>query len=93
MGRPDEARGWIDRARLGHEERLRTHPEAAAGHALEHFLESGADPEFAVRLAEKNRDLRPGAEAHLLLARDYRQAGRHEDAATATTVVERILTQ
>lgn len=82
-GRTDEARAMISRARARYEAQLRRYPEAAYGHALEHFLEFGDDPARVVELAEANHRTRPNAEAKISLARAYLKAGR-TDAARAT---------
>src|SRR5262249_31405270 len=49
-----EAGTWVARARTVHDARLARFPEAAYGHALEHYL-LFEDPARAVELAEKNR--------------------------------------
>lgn len=67
QGRDDEARTWIDRARDRYDERLNRFPEAAAGHALDHFLQF--DPSRALALAVANYAERPYAEPALGLAR------------------------
>ncbi|QED28717.1 tetratricopeptide repeat protein [Microvenator marinus] len=59
--RPDEAKEWRAKATAAYREQLEKFPEAAYGHALEHFIET--DPKFAVELAEKNLAVRPGPEA------------------------------
>jgi len=81
-GRADEARAMIARARARYEAQLERYPEAAYGHALEHFLEFGDDPARVVELAEANHRTRPNAEAKISLARAYLKAGR-TDAARA----------
>ncbi|MCA9707747.1 MAG: tetratricopeptide repeat protein, partial [Myxococcales bacterium] len=75
-----EAARWIARARAKYEAQLERYPEAAYGHALEHFLEFGEDPARTVELAERNHALRPNADAKRLLAEAYLAAGRTEDA-------------
>lgn len=84
---PDEAARWVREARAGHDARVRLFPEAAAGHALEHYLRR--DPRVAVGLAERNRDARPGGEAQVRLARAYLRVGRLAD---ARRVIEATLT-
>lgn len=80
------ARRWIVRARAVYEERLALYPEAAGGHALDHFLKH--DPARAVQLAEINRDARPGGEAQVKLAEAYLGVGRVDD---ARETIERVL--
>jgi len=62
------------------EERLARWPEAAAGHALGHFLKSGSDPRRAVALAEANARSRPYGDAQVQLAQAYLLAGRRREA-------------
>jgi tetratricopeptide (TPR) repeat protein len=79
QGAHDEARAQIALARARYEELLAMFPEAAYGHALEHFLEFG-EPARARELAEKNHALRPNAEAKILLAKAQLAAGETERA-------------
>jgi tetratricopeptide (TPR) repeat protein len=81
-GDTEDAARWEVWADAGFRRLLAQYPEAAAGHALDHFLHHG-DPEEAVALAEKNAALRPNGEALRLLADAYRRAGREQDAADA----------
>lgn len=77
---PDPERSeLIARARRAWEQRLESHPEAAIGHALDHFLEHG-DPARALELAQRNVALRPSGEARVTLARAYLENGRAGDA-------------
>jgi tetratricopeptide (TPR) repeat protein len=78
-----QARVWRLRAREVYEGQLVRFPEAAAGHALQHFLDAGDSPERAVALAEANVAIRPNAEALTLLARAYEAAGRTGEAKQA----------
>lgn len=77
-GRNAEARQWQTRARTAYEARLSEFPEAAAGHALDHFL--SFDPPRALQLARDNFALRPylapalGLVRALVLADDLRAA-------------------
>ena len=75
-GREDEAAAWIARADRAHRDNLARFPEAAGGHALDHYLELGNDPDFAVELAERDFSLRPNEAARARLATAYRNAGR-----------------
>lgn len=79
-GRVAEAGALVARARAIYETQLARFPEAAYGHALEHFLEFGDDPARTVALAEANHRTRPNAEAKISLARAYLAAGRVEPA-------------
>jgi Tfp pilus assembly protein PilF len=80
--RGDEARAqqYVAQARKRYEEQLAQFPEAAYGHALEHYLEFGEDPKQTLAMAEKNHALRPNAEAKALLARAYLAAGEKKQA-------------
>ncbi len=82
---PGSAARWIARARVVHDSRVTLFPEAAAGHALDHYLRN--DPARAVTLAEHNRDTRPGGEAWTRLAEAYLRVGRREDARRAVEAV------
>jgi len=82
-GRSEAAAPLIARADAIYEAQLARFPEAAYGHALEHFLEFGADPERTVALAEANHRTRPNAEAKISLATAYLHAGRKSDARKA----------
>ena len=64
----------IEAARRRYEGQLARHPEAAAGHALDHFLEWGP-PARAVALADANLAARPNAEARMKCAQAYLLAG------------------
>jgi tetratricopeptide (TPR) repeat protein len=79
---------WIRRANRAYAELLERFPEAAAGHALDHALELGADTDWAIELAERNYRLRPGGEAGLKLAQSYLKAGR---LTAARAAIERVL--
>ncbi|MFN8547600.1 MAG: tetratricopeptide repeat protein [Candidatus Eisenbacteria bacterium] len=80
---------WTEKARKLHLAREARFPEAAVGHELQHYLRLGADPREAVRLAERNRDLRPNGDAWTWLAQAYLRAG---DATRAGTAIDRALT-
>ena len=70
----------IARARTLYRERMAAFPEAAAGHALDHFLSFGTDTGEALRLAEANYRNRPHGDAALGLARAQLQAHRSQAA-------------
>lgn len=89
-GKDAEAAEYVKKARAVYETQLAEYPEAAYGHALDHFLESGDDPARALELAKKNYALRGNgdaatklAEAHLL-AGDAEAAGQLMDATLKT---------
>lgn len=78
-GHADEAATFRARADARFEEQLEQLPEAAYGHALEHFLEHGT-PERALELAEANYRMRPGGEATVRLAQALLRSDRAADA-------------
>ena len=55
-------------------------PEAAAGHALAHYLRDPADAKVALELAQRNYATRPGGEAAVELGKSWLLAGRAERA-------------
>ncbi len=83
-----KAKAYVAKARARYEEQLAQFPEAAYGHALEHFLQFGDDPKRTLEMAEKNHALRPNAEAKALLAQAYLAAG---DEKKARTTIEAAL--
>lgn len=78
-GRADEASRLIARARAEYERRLALFPEAAGGHALDHFLKFGSAEE-ALRLARANYELRPNGDSALSLAQALDRSGRAREA-------------
>jgi hypothetical protein len=80
----ERAAGWIGRARALYRQRASALPEAAAAHALAHFLqfEPLAGGEL-LALAQKDAAARPGAEGRIHLAQAYLRLGRSADAAAA----------
>ncbi len=68
-------------ARQSYEAQLAIFPEAAAGHAIDHWLRLEDDVERAVEIAERNAEARPFGDARTKLAMAYMRAGRLEDAA------------
>ena len=81
-GRTEDAERLITKAGEIYEAQLLRFPQAAYGHALDHFLEFGEDPARTLAIAEANHRTRPNAEAKISLARAYLEAGR-VDAAQA----------
>ena len=70
------------RAKSAYESLLRRYPEAAAGHAIAHYLEDPSDEAKAqaLELAEANHRLRPNGAAQILLARALLGVGEIERA-------------
>lgn len=81
------ARELVARAEVSHRKRLARWPEAATGHALEHFLRFG-NPDETLALALANARHRPYGGAQVQLARAYLQPGRLTE---GRAVIERIL--
>ena len=75
-GDEDKAKEYVARARKRYEEQMALFPEAAYGHALDHYLEFGDDPALTLDLAQKNHTLRPNAEAKAKLAQAQVAAGK-----------------
>ena len=80
QGNRDNAQQLQIKARAIYEQRLIAFPEAAAGHALDHFLQSQADAKLALSLAQKNFDTRPYGEAAVALAKAWILAGKPDRA-------------
>jgi tetratricopeptide (TPR) repeat protein len=60
---------------------FKLYPEATGGHLIRHLLSrEDTAPSRLIDLAKQNADLRPNAEAKLLLAKSYWKAGRATDA-------------
>lgn len=74
-GDRDEARRWRQAAAARYEELVARHPEAFADHAAEFWLAAGADPLKALRLADRNLEVRKTPRAHDLLSRAVRATG------------------
>lgn len=87
---PELAKQWRDKARTAYETDLTAFPEAAVGHALDHFLADPGQITKAIELAEKNAALRGGGEALTKLAQAYLLAQRLDD---AVTTIDRMLAQ
>lgn len=83
--RGEDGSGLLAEARRRHMDRLERHPQAAAGHALDHFLAYGS-PTEALELARANVTARPNAEAHMKLAQALLNAGRPRDADQALSL-------
>jgi len=84
-----EAAQWISRARAIHDQRFATLPAAAAGHALEHYLQFEPLDEDRLRwILRMEAQTRPGAEAQLHDAQVLLRLGRPDAAASS---LERLL--
>jgi tetratricopeptide (TPR) repeat protein len=81
-GETAKAEAWLAKADAKFEEQLRRFPEAAYGHALEHFLAHGDDPRETLDMARRNHALRPNADAKRLLAKALLAAGHADEAET-----------
>lgn len=79
-GKAEEAQQWYAKAAERYESQLARFPEAAYGHALEHFLAHGDDPARALEMAERNHALRPNVDAKRFLAEAQLAAGKPADA-------------
>ncbi len=80
QGHGAEATKLMARARGIYTERMRLFPEAAAGHALDHFLKDQADVVQALTLAQKNYETRPYGESAIGLAKAWIMSGKPERA-------------
>lgn len=85
-GQNDEASTWRKRATAEYREQLELFPRAAYGHAVGHFI--GRENEFAVELAKKNLEVRPGPQAALTVAEAQMAAGNMEGAVSSLDKVE-----
>lgn len=83
---PTAARPWITRAQAIHRSRLQVFPEAAAGHAREHFMQFGS-PAEALALARQDAAARPSGDAQVALAAALLRAGQ---AAEAAALIRRV---
>jgi tetratricopeptide (TPR) repeat protein len=88
QGETERANELVARAREGWEARLALFPEAAYGHAIDHFAELEDDPERTVALAEANAEARPNGESKTILAGAYLSAGQTDD---AKRVIDEVL--
>ena len=68
-GNAEKTRKLTLSARALYEQRIAAFPEAAAGHALNHFLRDKVDARKALSLAQKNFDTRPFGESATSLAK------------------------
>ena len=70
---------WTARARRAWEQRLKLFPEAAYGHAIDHFAAAG-DSGRALDLARRNHQARPYGDSKIALAKALLDAGRPAEA-------------
>lgn len=71
----------VTAARQAYEAQIALFPEAAYGHAIDHWLRLEEDVARTVEIAEGNAEARPYGEARTKLAMAYVLAGRDDDAA------------
>jgi len=83
QGQPQRAAEWIGRAATAYRQRLRALPQAAAGHAIEHYLQFEPAGDELLAVARQDFAARPGAEGRIHLAQAYLRLGRAADAAVA----------
>ena len=69
VGRREEAAPWQTRAAVRYDDLVARHPAAYADHAAEFCLTFGGDPQWALRLAKLNADMRKTPRAQALLVR------------------------
>lgn len=81
-GKSAEANEWLAKANAKFEQQLERFPEAAYGHALEHYLAHGDDPGKTLEMARRNHALRPNADAKRLLAEALLAASLADEAKT-----------
>lgn len=89
-GEHDQAKQWLAKANERFEAQLGRFPEAAYGHALEHYLAHGDDPAKTLQMAESNHALRPNADAKRLLSEA--QLAASQPAKAQATIEEALAT-
>ena len=70
LGDKDAAKKYVDRAEAIYLAQLKSHPEAAIGHALDHFIDQ-ENVDVALKLAQQNHELRAGGPAKVSLISAY----------------------
>jgi hypothetical protein len=83
LGRAEDAKAPIARAKSRYDELVKAHPLAFADHAALFYLGLGQDPPRALALARQNADNRPTEPALDLLLSATLLAGSHDDACAA----------
>lgn len=81
-GHSKQAAALLAQAKALYEQRLAQFPEAAAGHALEHFLNNSPDLPAVLTMARDNHRNRPYGEASIALARALILNRRDREAAS-----------
>jgi predicted Zn-dependent protease len=81
QGNEARARQLLAEVRMLYERRLAAFPEAAAGHALDHYLRDPADAPVALSLARKNFSDRPYGDSAIALAKASMLSGEAQRAA------------
>lgn len=83
-----EERELVTTARQSYEAQMALFPEAAYGHAIDHWLRlEPGDVDRMITIAEGNAEARPYGETRVKLAMAYLLAGRIEDARTTLDAV------
>ncbi len=96
LGRGAEAKPLIAAAAQQYQTLLRAHPRAFLSHAARFYLQAGAQPAYALKLAQDNRAANPSSEATLLAieaataAQDHATACRLADASGPSLAVSDI---
>ncbi len=83
VGRAEDAKASIARAKVRYDELVKAHPLAFADHAAQFYLGLGHDPQRALALARQNADNRPTEPALDLLLSATLLAGSHDEACAA----------
>jgi predicted Zn-dependent protease len=81
-GQVENEKKLLQQANAVYKERLVAFPEAAAGHAIEHYLQNPVDKTYVLELAQKNVTTRPYGEATIALAKAMMLSGKPEKAVT-----------
>jgi tetratricopeptide (TPR) repeat protein len=90
LGRTDEAKTYVDRARVRYGELMAKHPEAFADHAAGFFLGIGQDPERAFEDASLNAAHRRTEAAFDLLITAALAAGKRDEACAAAAKAQSL---
>ena len=90
LGRADEAKTYVDRARLRYGELMAKHPEAFADHAAAFFLGLGQDPQRAFGYAALNAANRRTEASFDLLITAALAAGKRDEACSAAAKAESL---
>ena len=85
--RPELAKKLIKNSTRIYKRRLRQYKTASLGHAFDHFLSHGR-PQTVMQLAQENYEVRPNAEASLMLAQAHLKLNQFKQ---AEDVIEKLL--